>query len=82
MDPGDVAQAADSEAVSRKPSKVEPKIGLETQVASGQTAEEVEASTTWEATNACTGSTCRGESGQRAAKDWSRNLRDPTYWGS
>jgi len=34
-----VAQAADSEAVSRKPSKVEPKIGLETQVAIGQTAE-------------------------------------------
>jgi hypothetical protein len=82
MDPGEVAQAADSEAVSRKPSKVEPKIGLETQVASGQTAIEVEANTTWEATNACTRTTCRGESGQRAVKDWSRNLRDPTYWGS
>jgi hypothetical protein len=39
MDPGEVAQAADSKAVSRKPSQVESKIGLETQVASGQAAE-------------------------------------------
>ena len=77
-----MAQVADSEAVSRKPLQVEPMIGLETQVASGQTAEDGEASTNREATNVCTGSTCRGESGQRAAKDWQRNLRDPTYWGS
>ena len=81
-DSGEVAQAPDSKAVSRKPSKVEPNIGLETRVAGGQTAEEVEANTTREATNACTGTTCRGESGQRAAKDWQRNLGDPTYWGS
>ncbi len=40
-----MAQAADSKAVSRKPSQVEPKIGLETQVAGGQTAEDVEANT-------------------------------------
>ena len=65
-DPGEVAQAADGKAVSRKPSQVEPEIGLETQVASGQTAEYVEADTNREVTNASTGSACRA-TGERSA---------------
>ncbi len=68
---GEASEDADSEAVSRKPSQVEPRTASKHYSQVAKLPGEAEAGTHREAISERTGAACRGESGWRVATDGS-----------